>query len=118
MIAIGGISNKTQVGDMAIDGRIVSATAKPKGKTPAFAEFLDRSCARPYISEAFSKSLNPTPCCFRRHGHLRRLRFAIMTATRILPDTARLVALRNSEAIRPSKSGENSRSSDVSSSPR
>jgi site-specific DNA-methyltransferase (adenine-specific) len=47
VIALGGIPNKTQVGDMGIDGRIfpvASAPAKdatPKGQTPAFGEFLD-----------------------------------------------------------------------------
>ena len=45
--ALGGIPNKTQVGDMGIDGRIFPVTAAPskaaapKGKTPAFDEFLD-----------------------------------------------------------------------------
>ena len=47
VIALGGIPNKTQVGDMGIDGRIFPVAAKPtktpvpKGETPAFAEFLD-----------------------------------------------------------------------------
>ena len=46
VIALGGIPNKTQVGDMGIDGRIFPVAAAPKkdtakGKTPAFGEFLD-----------------------------------------------------------------------------
>ncbi len=47
VIALGGIPNKTQVGDMGIDGRIFpvaaapSKAAVPKGQTPAFGEFLD-----------------------------------------------------------------------------
>ena len=47
MIALGGIPNKTQVGDMGIDGRIFPVAAAPtkssvpKGETPAFEEFLD-----------------------------------------------------------------------------
>ena len=47
VIALGGIPNKTQVGDMGIDGRIFpvatapSKTSAAKGKTPAFGEFLD-----------------------------------------------------------------------------
>ena len=47
VIALGGIRSKTQVGDMGIDSRIFpvtaapSKTAAPKGKTPAFDEFLD-----------------------------------------------------------------------------
>ena len=42
-----GIPNKTQVGDMGIDGRIFPVAAAPgkaaapKGQTPAFDEFLD-----------------------------------------------------------------------------
>ena len=47
VIALGGIPNKTQVGDMGIDGRIFPVSAAPtkkraaKGKTPEFEEFLD-----------------------------------------------------------------------------
>ena len=47
VIALGGIPNKTQVGDMGIDGRIFPVAAAPtkapaaKGQTPAFEEFLD-----------------------------------------------------------------------------
>jgi len=47
VIALGGIPNKTQVGDMGIDGRIFPVAAAPKkvgagkGETPAFVEFLD-----------------------------------------------------------------------------
>jgi hypothetical protein len=47
VIALGGIPNKTQVGDMGIDGRIFPVAAAPKkaaaakGETPAFEEFLD-----------------------------------------------------------------------------
>ena len=47
VIALGGIPNKTQVGDMGIDGRIFPVAAAPtkapaaKGQTPAFDEFLD-----------------------------------------------------------------------------
>ena len=46
VIALGGIPNKTQVGDMGIDGRIFPVPAAPKkaaaakGETPAFEEFL------------------------------------------------------------------------------
>ena len=48
VIALGGIPNKTQVGDMGIDGRIFPVAAAPtktavrQGETPAFAEFLDQ----------------------------------------------------------------------------
>jgi hypothetical protein len=47
VIALGGIPNKTQVGDMGIDGRIFPVAATPvrqsarTGETPAFGEFLD-----------------------------------------------------------------------------
>ena len=47
VIALGGIPNKTQVGDMGIDGRIFPVSAAPKkptaakGETPAFDQFLD-----------------------------------------------------------------------------
>jgi len=47
VIALGGIPNKVQVGDMGIDGRIFPVSAAPKkaaaakGETPAFEEFLD-----------------------------------------------------------------------------
>jgi len=47
VIALGGIPNKAQVGDMGIDGRIFPVSATPKkpatakGETPAFEEFLD-----------------------------------------------------------------------------
>ncbi|MEW6252456.1 MAG: hypothetical protein AB1716_17595 [Planctomycetota bacterium] len=47
VIALGGIPNKAQVGDMGIDGRIFPVSAAPakaraaKGQTPAFGEFLD-----------------------------------------------------------------------------
>ena len=47
VIALGGIPNKTQVGDMGIDGRIFPVTSLPekprkqKGDTPAFAEFME-----------------------------------------------------------------------------
>ncbi len=47
VIALGGIPNKTQVGDMGIDGRIFPVAAAPKkaaaakGETPAFEQFLD-----------------------------------------------------------------------------
>ena len=46
-IALGGIPNKAQVGDMGIDRRIFPVSALPgetkakKGETPAFAEFMD-----------------------------------------------------------------------------
>ncbi len=47
VIALGGIPNKAQVGDMGIDGRIFPISSLPakqkavKGETPAFDEFLD-----------------------------------------------------------------------------
>jgi len=47
VIALGGIPNKAQVGDMGIDGRIFPVSALPtkphtkKGETPAFDEFMD-----------------------------------------------------------------------------
>jgi adenine-specific DNA-methyltransferase len=43
VIALGGIPNKTQVGDMGIDGRIYPATAAPevKGKKTGHLEFMD-----------------------------------------------------------------------------
>lgn len=47
VIAMSGMPNKTQVGDMGIDGRIFPVVAAPtktsarKGETPAFEEFLD-----------------------------------------------------------------------------
>ncbi|MFH1417612.1 MAG: hypothetical protein ABII12_04915 [Planctomycetota bacterium] len=47
VIALGGIPNKVQVGDMGIDGRIFpvsaapSKAAVPKGQTPAFEQFMD-----------------------------------------------------------------------------
>ncbi len=47
VIALGGIPNKVQVGDMGIDGRIFPVSALPaagtpkKGDTPAFQEFMD-----------------------------------------------------------------------------
>ncbi len=47
VIALGGIPNKVQVGDMGIDGRIFPVAAAPKkpgaakGETPAFDQFLD-----------------------------------------------------------------------------
>lgn len=47
VIALGGIPNKAQVGDMGIDGRIFPVSSLPqkqqarKGETPAFDEFLD-----------------------------------------------------------------------------
>lgn len=47
VIALGGIPNKVQVGDMGIDGRIFPVSATPKktgakkGETPAFDQFLD-----------------------------------------------------------------------------
>jgi len=48
VIALGGIPNKAQVGDMGIDGRIFPVSSLPqkreakKGETPAFTEFMDR----------------------------------------------------------------------------
>ncbi len=47
VIALGGIPNKVQVGDMGIDGRVFPLSAAPtrskgkKGDTEAFAQFLD-----------------------------------------------------------------------------
>ncbi len=47
VIALGGIPNKAQVGDMGIDGRIFPVSSLPdkvktkKGETPAFDEFMD-----------------------------------------------------------------------------
>ncbi len=47
VIALGGIPNKTQVGDMGIDGRIFPVSSIPskpstkKGDTPAFEQFMD-----------------------------------------------------------------------------
>jgi len=47
VIALGGIPNKAQVGDMGIDGRIFPVSALPakpktkKGETPAFDQFMD-----------------------------------------------------------------------------
>jgi len=47
VIALGAIPNKTQVGDMGIDGRIFPVAAAPtkptakKGETAAFEQFLD-----------------------------------------------------------------------------
>lgn len=43
VIALGGIPNKTQVGDMGIDGRIYPVTAAPakKGKATGHLEFMD-----------------------------------------------------------------------------
>lgn len=47
VIALGGVPNKTQVGDMGIDGRIFPVSAMPstprakKGETPAFDQFMD-----------------------------------------------------------------------------
>jgi DNA modification methylase len=43
VIALGGIPNKTQVGDMGIDGRIYPVAAAPKtmGKTTGHLEFMD-----------------------------------------------------------------------------
>jgi site-specific DNA-methyltransferase (adenine-specific) len=47
VIALGGIPNKAQVGDMGIDGRIFPVSSLPqkreakKGETPAFGEFMD-----------------------------------------------------------------------------
>jgi len=47
VIALGGIPNKVQVGDMGIDGRIFPVSAIPskpsakKGETPAFEQFMD-----------------------------------------------------------------------------
>jgi len=47
VIALGGIPNKTQVGDMGIDGRIFPVSSIPskpaakKGETPAFEQFMD-----------------------------------------------------------------------------
>jgi len=47
VIALGGIPNKAQVGDMGIDGRIFPVSSLPekqkaaRGQTPAFGEFLD-----------------------------------------------------------------------------
>lgn len=47
VIALGGIPNKTQVGDMGIDGRIFPVSSMPskpsakKGETPAFEQFMD-----------------------------------------------------------------------------
>jgi len=47
VIALGGIPNKAQVGDMGIDGRIFPVSSLPekrkagKGETPAFTEFMD-----------------------------------------------------------------------------
>lgn len=47
VIALGGVPNKAQVGDMGIDGRIFPVSAAPtktaarKGETPVFDEFLD-----------------------------------------------------------------------------
>jgi len=47
VIAMGGIPNKAQVGDMGIDGRLFPVSALPdkvktkKGATPAFDEFMD-----------------------------------------------------------------------------
>lgn len=47
VIALGGIPNKTQVGDMGIDGRIFPVSSAPakskvtKGETPTFEQFLD-----------------------------------------------------------------------------
>ena len=48
VIALGGIPNKTQVGDMGIDGRIFPVAAAPtkgaarRGETSAFEQFLDQ----------------------------------------------------------------------------
>lgn len=48
VIALGGIPNKAQVGDMGIDGRIFPVSSTPKkpsikkGETPAFDQFLDQ----------------------------------------------------------------------------
>lgn len=48
VIALGGIPNKAQVGDMGIDGRIFPVSAAPKksgarkGETDVFGEFLDQ----------------------------------------------------------------------------
>ncbi len=47
VIALGGIPNKAQVGDMGIDGRIFPVSSSPaeqkptKGQTPVFDEFMD-----------------------------------------------------------------------------
>ncbi len=47
VIALGGIPNKAQVGDMGIDGRLFPVSAAPqkektrKGETPAFDQFMD-----------------------------------------------------------------------------
>ena len=43
VIALGGISNKAQVGDMGIDGRIypVSAAPEKKGKATGHLDFMD-----------------------------------------------------------------------------
>ncbi len=43
VIALGGIPNKTQVGDMGIDGRIFPASATPtkRGKTTGHLDFMD-----------------------------------------------------------------------------
>lgn len=47
VIALGGVPNKTQVGDMGIDGRLFPVSAIPaksktkSGETPAFDQFLD-----------------------------------------------------------------------------
>ena len=43
MIALGGMPNKTQVGDMGIDGRIypVSAAPQKKGKATGHLDFMD-----------------------------------------------------------------------------
>jgi len=47
VIALGGIPNKTQVGDMGIDGRIFPVSSLPakaaakKGEAPIFHEFMD-----------------------------------------------------------------------------
>ncbi len=47
VIALGGIPNKTQVGDIGIDGRIFPVSALPakagakKGESPVFDQFMD-----------------------------------------------------------------------------
>lgn len=41
VIALGGIKNKVQVGDMGIDGRIYPAHATPKAKKPGELAFMD-----------------------------------------------------------------------------
>lgn len=47
VIALGGVPNKTKVGDMGIDGRIYPVSSLPehatpkKGETPTFQQFLD-----------------------------------------------------------------------------